>query len=153
VLIVHVPRAYLAKSEKHAWADSPFEGVSEKILKVGTRVGERDDDLAYDVVELTKIAEGASLPPHRHLGTQLSFFLEGTGRGLDGTTIPSGSYAEIPSGLRHGTTAVNGDVVILNFFEGAVTWILDEGDMFSLRGDGSFARVGKMSPLGTRNLF
>jgi quercetin dioxygenase-like cupin family protein len=142
---MHIARFYLADSDSREWAETPFPGVHEKILRMG--------EGGLGVIDLTRITEGAGLPPHRHLVAQQSYFLEGLGQALDGTMIKAGSYAEVPPGVRHGTRAIEGDVVILNFFDGLVTWVLDEGDMFALRSDGSFANLGKMAPLGDKNLF
>jgi mannose-6-phosphate isomerase-like protein (cupin superfamily) len=146
---MRVVRMFLADSEGLPWNETPFPGISEKILKIGDDVGNR----ALGVIDLTRITEGYSLPPHRHLVAQQSYFLEGLGQALDGTMIKAGSYAEVPPGVRHGTKAVEGDVVILNFFDGMVTWVLDDGNVFALRSDGSFAALGKMEPLGNKDLF
>jgi quercetin dioxygenase-like cupin family protein len=146
---MRVVRTFLADSESLPWNETPFPGISEKILKISDKVG----DGAFGVIDLTRISEGSRLPPHRHLVAQQSYFLEGLGEALDGTMIKAGSYAEVPPGVRHGTKAVEGDVVILNFFDGMVSWVLDDGNVFALRGDGSFATLGKMNPLGDKDLF
>jgi len=59
---------------------------------------------------------------------QRAYFLSGLGEALDGTVIQPGSYAELPAGARHGTRAIE-ETVILNVFEGIVSWFLDDGDV------------------------
>src|SRR5271166_6765940 len=93
----------LNDSSSLPWKDSPFPGISHKFLKIGEEA----------CVDLTRIAAGAALPPHRHLVRQRSFFVAGVGQALDGTPLPTGSYAEVPPGARHGTRA-DEEVVILN---------------------------------------
>jgi quercetin dioxygenase-like cupin family protein len=141
---MHVSRFHLADSERLSWVESPFPGVSHKILKVG--------DNGFGVVDLTRIDEGAGLPPHRHAVAQRSFFLRGIGEALDGTTITPGSYAEVPPGVRHGTKSVEGELVILNFFDGIATWFLDDGDVFAVRPSGEFERLGQLERFGDERL-
>jgi quercetin dioxygenase-like cupin family protein len=141
---MHVSRFHLADSERLSWVESPFSGVSHKILKVGEN--------GFGVVDLTRIDEGAGLPPHRHAVAQRSFFLQGIGEALDGTTITPGSYAEVPPGVRHGTKAVEGELVILNFFDGIATWFLDDGDVFAVRPSGEFQRLGRLERFGNERL-
>lgn len=136
-------RFHLADSERIPWSESPFDGVSHKFLKIG--------EGPSGVIDLTRIAEGAALPPHRHMGAQHSYFLTGLGEALDGTMIKAGSYAEVPAGVRHGTKAIE-EVNVLNFFDGMVAWFLDDGDVFALRDDGSFAALGKVDRLGNDSL-
>jgi quercetin dioxygenase-like cupin family protein len=141
---MHVSSFHLANSESLSWVESPFAGVSHKMLKVGHH--------GFGVVDLTRIDEGAGLPPHRHAVAQRSFFLRGIAEALDGTTIMPGSYAEVPPGARHGTKSVEGELVILNFFDGIATWFLDDGDIFAVRANGEFTRLGKLESLGHESL-
>ena len=134
---------YLTNLRSSPWINSPFPGVSNKFLRIGEN--------ASQVVDLTRIKKGAALPPHRHLVAQRAYFLSGVGESLDGTRIEAGSYGEVPPGVRHGTKAIE-EVVILNFFDGMVSWFLDDGDVFVLRGDGTFASLGKVADLGTKTL-
>jgi quercetin dioxygenase-like cupin family protein len=135
---------FLAESHDLPWAETPFKGVSHKVL--------RFHEDATGVIELTRIEKGAALPPHRHLVTQAAFFISGVGQALDGATIKAGTYAEVPAGERHGTKAIE-EVVLLNFFNGMVTWLLDDGETFLLKSDGSFGRLGRISEgFGTRGL-
>jgi quercetin dioxygenase-like cupin family protein len=136
-------RFHLTDSKSLPWIESPFPGVSLKVLRVG--------EDASQVVDLTRIAKGAALPPHRHLVAQRAYFLSGVGQTLDGTTLEAGSYGEVPPGVRHGTKAIE-EVVLLNFFDGMVSWFLDDGDVFVLRDNGTFATLGKVARLGTKNL-
>jgi hypothetical protein len=83
---------------------------------------------------------------------QRAFVLSGHGQALDGTRLPQGTYAEVPAGERHGTRAIEEEVIMLNFFDGRVSWILDDGDVFLLKGDGTLAAMGKLAGLGTSGL-
>src|SRR5262245_57934145 len=109
---------FLKESQNHPWVATPFPGVSHKVLRV------HED--ATGVIELVQISKGAALPPHRHLVMQSAFFISGDAQALDGTIIHPGTYAEVPPGERHGTKAID-DVVLLNMFNGNVTWLLDDG--------------------------
>lgn len=134
---------HLAESQDMPWVRSPFPGISHKILRIG--------GVAERVVELTRIEKGAALPPHRHLIMQHTYFLSGIGQALDGKTLEPGSYAEVPPGVRHGTKAIE-EAVLLNFWESTVNWFLDDGSVFVLRSDGTFADLGKVSPFGAHSL-
>jgi anti-sigma factor ChrR (cupin superfamily) len=73
-------------SKSLPWIESPFPGVSLKVLRVG--------EDASQVVDLTRITKGAALPPHRHLLAQRAYFLSGIGQTVDGITLEAGSYGE-----------------------------------------------------------
>ncbi len=137
-------RFHLNNSQNVPWTKSRFLGVSHKFLKL--------TEDAPQVVDLTLIEKGSSLPPHRHLVMQRSYIVSGTGEALDGTRLEAGSYAEVPPGVRHGTTALDDDVVILNFWESMVTWFLDDGDVVVLQRDGSLASLGKVAAFGDKAL-
>jgi quercetin dioxygenase-like cupin family protein len=134
---------FLAYSHRLPWNATPFAGVSHKVLRIG--------EGASGAIDLTRIEKGAALPPHRHLVMQRAFFVSGIGEALDGTKLEAGSYAEVPPGDRHGTRAIE-EVVILNFFDGRVSWILDDGEVFLLKGDGTYATLGKVAALGNHGL-
>jgi quercetin dioxygenase-like cupin family protein len=134
---------FLSESHNMPWKETPFPGVTDKVLRI------REDSTG--VVELVRIAKGAALPAHRHLVTQSAFFLSGVAESLDGQIINAGSYAEVPPGERHGTKAIE-EVVLLNMFNGAVTWFLDDGNVFLLKNDGNFAKLGKVQEFGTKHL-
>ena len=131
----------LNDSNTVSWKDLPFPGISHKFLKIG-------EDACVD---LTRIESGAALPPHRHFVRQRSFFVSGVGRGLDETPLPVGSYAEVPPGARHGTRAIE-EVVILNVFDGLVTWLLDDGQVFVLTREGRLEGLGKVNEFGPKRL-
>jgi quercetin dioxygenase-like cupin family protein len=141
---MHAVEFFLSNSESVSWRQSPFDGVSQHFLKIG--------EGAYGVVDVTRIAKGAATPPHRHLVRQRAFFLSGIAETLHGTRIQAGSYCEVPPGERHGNKAIE-ELLILNVFDGPVTWLLDEGDVYVLREDKSYVNLGRMAPLGTQNLF
>jgi quercetin dioxygenase-like cupin family protein len=134
---------FLKESHHLPWVDTPFAGVSHKVLRI------REN--ASGVIELTRIAKGAALPPHRHLVTQSAYFLSGVGKALDGTILNAGSYAEVPAGERHGTSAIE-EVILLNMFSGMVSWLLDNGDVFLLRDNGTFASLGRVTEFGTKGI-
>jgi quercetin dioxygenase-like cupin family protein len=136
-------RFHLTESQGMPWLPSPFRGISHKFLRIG---GD-----AERVVELTRIEKGAALPPHRHVIMQHTYFLSGRGEALDGKALEPGSYAEVPPGARHGTKAIE-EVVLLNFWESAVSWFLDDGSVFVLRSDGSFADLGKVASFDAQSL-
>jgi quercetin dioxygenase-like cupin family protein len=134
---------HLTNSNALSWIKSPFPGVSHKFLRIG--------DSESGSIDLTLIEKGAALPPHRHLVLQRAYFLSGRGQALDGTVLEAGSYAEVPAGARHGTMAIE-ETVILNVFEGIVSWLLDDGAVFLLKQDGTFDDLGKVAHLGGSGL-
>ncbi len=128
---------FLAESHKLAWEATPFAGVTHKVLRV------HDD--ATGVIELVRIAKNHALPPHRHLVMQAAYFMSGVAKAIDGSIINAGTYAEVPPGERHGTTAVE-EVILLNMFNGNVSWFLDDGEVVLLKNDGTFATLGHVTP-------
>ena len=134
---------FLVESFNRPWNATPFPGVSNKVLRIF--------EDGSGVIELVQIAKGAALPPHRHLVRQSAYFISGVGQALDGSIMNAGTYGEVPPGERHGTRAVE-EVVLLNIFNGMVTWFLDDGDVVLPRGDGTFANLGQVTAFGTKSL-
>jgi len=134
---------FLAESHNLAWKATPFQGVHNKVLRI------HDD--ATGVIELVRIEKNQSLPPHRHMVTQSAYFLSGVAKALDGSIINAGTYAEVPPGERHGTTALE-EVILLNMFNGNVSWFLDDGEVIMLKNDGTFATLGHVTPFATKGL-
>ena len=78
------------------WQQSPFEGVSAKILLQDENGGVR--------TMLVKMEPGATIPDHEHTGLEQSYILEGSLEDHDGVCGP-GQYVWRPAGNRHVATS------------------------------------------------
>lgn len=58
------------------------------------------DEVRRRAVRLIRLEPGANIPPHRHLGDEESFVLEGTAR-LGSTVFHPGDYHRAPAGSAH----------------------------------------------------
>lgn len=85
------------------WEKTPFPGVEMKVLM-------RDSETGM-VTTLTRMAPGASLPDHTHVGIEQSYVLEGTLQDEDGAAT-AGQFVWRPAGSRHTATSPDGCLVI-----------------------------------------
>ena len=88
------------------WQQSPFEGVSAKILLQDENGGVR--------TMLVKMEPGATIPDHEHTGLEQSYILEGSLEDHDGVCGP-GQYVWRPAGNRHVATSPDGALMLVMF--------------------------------------
>lgn len=85
------------------WTDTPFPGVSMKVLV-------HDPDTGLQTV-LTRMAPGAVLPDHEHVGLEQSWVIEGSLVDHEGE-VKAGQFVWRPAGSRHAAHAPNGALVL-----------------------------------------
>jgi anti-sigma factor ChrR (cupin superfamily) len=88
------------------WSPSPFPGVERKVLF--------NDPASGMSTVLVRMAPGASIPLHEHMGIEQAFVLEGSVMDHDGE-VTAGNYTWRDAGNKHINTAPNG-AVVLGFF-------------------------------------
>ena len=81
------------------WQDTPFPGVTIKVLM-------EDPDTGM-LTSLTRLAPGAELPLHEHVGLEQTFVLEGYLQDDEGT-VHTGNYVWRPAGSQHVARAPEG---------------------------------------------
>ena len=89
------------------WEKTRFPGVEIKILMQDRETGM--------MTSLTRLAPGAVLPDHTHVGIEQSYVLEGAlvdGQG----TCTAGNFVWRPAGSRHMASAPEG-CLVLGFFQ------------------------------------
>jgi anti-sigma factor ChrR (cupin superfamily) len=91
---------------KVAWEATPFPGVEVKVLY---------RDAAGPQTTLTRLAPGARIPRHRHVGLEQSFVLEGSLVDDDGACV-AGSFVWRRPGSVHEAWSPDG-CVVLGIFE------------------------------------
>lgn len=84
------------------WEPTPFPGVETKVLYAEPS-GRR--------TTLTRLAPGARLPPHRHVGLEQSFVLEGSLADDDGVCT-AGNFVWRRPGSTHSAWSPDGAVVL-----------------------------------------
>lgn len=89
------------------WEKTRFPGVEMKILMQDKETGM--------MTSLTRLAPGAALPDHTHVGIEQSYVLEGTLVDDQGTCT-AGNFVWRPAGSRHMASAPEG-CVVLGFFQ------------------------------------
>lgn len=89
------------------WQQTRFPGVEIKVL-----MEDRETGL---LTTLTRLAPGATLPDHTHVGIEQSWVLEGSLQDHEGT-VTAGNYVWRPAGSRHAATAPRG-CLVLGFFQ------------------------------------
>ena len=89
------------------WQTTRFPGVEIKVLMEDKETGL--------LTTLTRLAPGATLPDHTHVGIEQSWVLEGSLQDHEGTAT-AGNYVWRPAGSRHAATAPEG-CVVLGFFQ------------------------------------
>ena len=92
--------------ESMEWQDTPFEGVSAKILLQDSNGGVR--------TMLVRMEAGATIPDHEHTGLEQSYILEGSLEDHDGVCGP-GQYVWRPPGNRHVATSPDGALMLVMF--------------------------------------
>ena len=89
------------------WTQTRFPGVEIKVLM--------EDEKTGLLTTLTRLAPGARLPDHTHVGIEQSWVIEGTLEDEEGT-VTAGNYVWRPAGSRHAATAPEG-CLVLGFFQ------------------------------------
>ena len=89
------------------WQKTRFPGVEIKIL-----MQDRESGM---MTSLTRLAPGAVLPDHTHVGVEQSFVLEGTLEDSEGA-VTAGNFVWRPAGSRHVARSPDG-CLVLGFFQ------------------------------------
>lgn len=89
------------------WRQTPFPGVEIKVL-----LEDKDSGLT---TSLTRMAPGAVLPLHEHVGIEQSYVIEGRLVDEEGE-VRAGEYVWRPAGSTHVATAPDG-ALILGMFQ------------------------------------
>jgi anti-sigma factor ChrR (cupin superfamily) len=90
------------------WRPTAFPGVEVKLLL-------RDEETGL-MTSLTRMAPGAVLPLHEHVGIEQTFVLEG--RLVDGEgEVRKGEYVWRPAGSRHVASAPEGALLLGMFLQ------------------------------------
>jgi anti-sigma factor ChrR (cupin superfamily) len=89
------------------WQTTRFPGVEIKILMQDAATGM--------LTSLTRLAPGAVLPDHTHVGIEQSFVLEGTLVDDQGACA-AGNFVWRPAGSRHAAHSPDG-CLVLGFFQ------------------------------------
>lgn len=96
------------KMEDLSWRKTPFPGVEIKMLLEDKETGL--------MTSLTRMAPGAVLPLHEHVGVEQTYVLEG--RLVDGEgQVKAGEYVWRPAGSRHVATAPEGALLLGMFLQ------------------------------------
>ena len=90
-----------------AWQKTRFPGVEIKVLL-------EDEDTGM-MTTLTRLAPGAVLPDHTHVGIEQSWVLKGTLADHEGQ-VTAGNYVWRPAGSRHVANSPDG-CLVLGFFQ------------------------------------
>ena len=89
------------------WRQTRFPGVEIKVLMEDPETGLQ--------TTLTRLAPGATLPDHTHVGIEQSWVLEGSLHDHEGV-VTAGNFVWRPGGSRHAATAPDG-CLVLGFFQ------------------------------------
>lgn len=89
------------------WKATRFPGVELKVLL--------EDQETGLLTTLTRLAPGACLPDHTHVGIEQSWVLEGSLADDEGT-VTAGNYVWRPAGSRHAAASPDG-CTVLGFFQ------------------------------------
>ena len=89
------------------WQKTKFPGVEIKVLMEDKETGL--------LTTLTRLAPGATLPDHTHVGIEQSWVIEGSLHDHEGVAT-AGNYVWRPAGSRHAATAPEG-CLVLGFFQ------------------------------------
>ena len=89
------------------WQETQFPGVEIKVLM--------EDKATGMMTSLTRLAPGATLPDHTHVGIEQSWVLEGTLEDHEGA-VTAGNFVWRPAGSRHVANSPNG-CLVLGFFQ------------------------------------
>src|SRR5437762_1575392 len=100
------PRSQILAVSDLGWEESR-PGISFKVLWQDPGTKRR--------AQMTRFAPGATLPPHRHVGDELIFLVEGANADESGV-VATGQMNYRPNGCVHTVTTQNGATVL------AVVW-------------------------------
>jgi len=89
------------------WQATRFPGVDIKVLMEDKETGM--------MTSLTRLAAGAVLPDHTHVGIEQSYVLEGTLQDHEGA-VTAGNFVWRPAGSRHVANSPEG-CLVLGFFQ------------------------------------
>ncbi len=89
------------------WQETQFPGIEMKVLM--------EDKSTGMMTTLTRLAPGAVLPDHTHVGIEQSWVLEGTLEDHEGA-VTAGNFVWRPAGSRHVATSSDG-CLVLGFFQ------------------------------------
>lgn len=96
------------KPQEIEWKPTKFEGIEMKALFVDNSTGM--------ATVLLKMAPGAVLPDHEHVGVEQTYVLEGYLEDLDGPEkglkVGPGEYIMRPSGSRHAAWTPEGSILM-----------------------------------------
>ena len=90
------------------WRKTPFPGIEIKML-----MEDRDTGL---MTSLTRMAPGAVLPPHEHVGVEQTYVIEGRLVDSEGE-VKAGGYVWRPAGSRHTASAPDGALLLGMFLQ------------------------------------
>lgn len=90
------------------WRKTPFPGVEIKLLM-------QDEETGL-MTSLTRMAPGAVLPLHEHVGVEQTFVLEGRLVDDEGE-VRKGGYVWRPAGSRHVASAPEGALLLGMFLQ------------------------------------
>lgn len=97
------PRSRFVDVDDLPWQPTRFDGVEIKILVENPDTGEH--------TSLTRMAPGAVLPMHEHVGLEQSFVLEGSLVDDQGT-VSAGNFVWRPAGSVHTAHSPDGCLVL-----------------------------------------
>ncbi len=106
MIIKESPRSTYLDVSKIEWEPTRFPGVEVKMLY-------RDPSGGHTT--LTRLAQGARLPRHRHVGVEQSYVLEGTLVDEDGACT-AGNFVHRRAGSVHSAWSPDG-CIVLGIFE------------------------------------
>jgi len=96
------------KLDELAWRKTAFPGVEIKLLLEDKETGL--------MTSLTRMAPGATLPLHEHVGVEQTFVIEGRLVDAEGE-VRKGEYVWRPAGSRHVATAPEGALLLGMFLQ------------------------------------
>lgn len=118
------------KPQTMEWRATKCEGVEVKPLHVDRETGM--------MTVLMRMAPGAILPDHEHVGIEQTFVLEGGLEDLEGPekglAVSAGEYVSRPSGSRHAAWSPKGGL-LLGFFQMPNKFFEPNGDVVDFLGN------------------
>jgi anti-sigma factor ChrR (cupin superfamily) len=96
------------KMEDLSWRKTPFPGVEIKMLLEDKETGL--------MTSITRMASGATLPLHEHVGVEQTYVIEGRLVDEEGE-VKAGEYKWRPAGSRHIATAPEGALLLGIFLQ------------------------------------
>lgn len=112
------------------WRSTKFNGVEIKPLNIDRETGL--------ITVLMRMAAGAVLPDHEHVGIEQTYVLEGRLEDLEGPekglSIGAGEYVLRPAGSRHAAWAPEGGLIIA-FFQMPNKFFEPDGEVVDFLGN------------------